>query len=187
MTERPLSCAYPAIVASLDVTPSTASMTIERNVGAFEMLARHDDGELLGHQLGLALATDSGSVDEAIGLAIALHQFINRIARGSRDRRDNGATSSGERIQQRGLADIRTADDRDLGLERRRIFVFLLTVRRCACPSAGSSSGSTTCFDAQATSGMSSYTCSSNSATPLPVSAEIGSKSLMPSRRNSCA
>jgi hypothetical protein len=37
----------------------------EGDVGGFEVLAGHDDGELLGHEVGLALAADAGGVDEA--------------------------------------------------------------------------------------------------------------------------
>ena len=42
------------------------------HIGGFEMLARHDHRELLGHQVRLAFAADAGSVDEAEGLAVAL-------------------------------------------------------------------------------------------------------------------
>ena len=63
----------------------------QRHVGGFQMLARHHDGKLLGHQFGLALAADSGGVDEAVGLAVVLDQFVDRIARGSGNRRNDGA------------------------------------------------------------------------------------------------
>ena len=36
----------------------------EGDVGGLEVLAGHDDGQLLGHELGLALAADAGGVDE---------------------------------------------------------------------------------------------------------------------------
>ena len=91
ITERPLSCAYPAMVASPPVTPSVASIIIRATSARFQMLARHDDGQLLGHQLGLALAADAGGIDEAIALAFVLHQFVNRIARGAGNGRDDGA------------------------------------------------------------------------------------------------
>ena len=95
----------------------------QRNIRGFEMLARHHDRKLLGHQLGLALAADSSSIDEAVVLSVSLHEFVNRVARSPRDRRHDCATSSGQRIEQRGLADIRTTDDGNLGLERPSIFV----------------------------------------------------------------
>ena len=37
----------------------------ERNVGGFEMTARHDDGELLGHEVGLPFAANAGGIDDA--------------------------------------------------------------------------------------------------------------------------
>ena len=86
------------MVASLAVTPSTASIDDQRNVGGFEVLARHHDGELLGHQLGLALAADSGGVDEAVGLAVPLDEFVDRIASGSGNGGNDGASGPGERI-----------------------------------------------------------------------------------------
>ncbi len=90
----------------------------QRDVGGFEVLARHDDGELLGHHLGLALAPDAGGIDEAEEVALALDDLVDRIARGAGDRRDDGAAGAGQRVQQRGLADVRAADDGDLGLAR---------------------------------------------------------------------
>ena len=58
----------------------------QRNVGLFEVLARHHDRELLRHQVRLAFTADAGGVDEAKALAIALDQFINRVACGAGDR-----------------------------------------------------------------------------------------------------
>ena len=42
----------------------------QRHVRGLEMLSRHDDGELLRHELGLALATDTGGIDEAEFLTV---------------------------------------------------------------------------------------------------------------------
>src|SRR5450631_1687768 len=73
----------------------------ERDIGGFEMLARHHDGELFGHQLGLALATDSGGVDEAVGLAGVLNEFVNRVASGPGEGQKGGATGAGGRVKKR--------------------------------------------------------------------------------------
>src|SRR6185312_11028131 len=44
----------------------------KRNVRGFEMAAGHDDGKLLGHEIGFALASDSGGVDDTKALAVVL-------------------------------------------------------------------------------------------------------------------
>ncbi len=110
----------------------------QRDVGGFQMLARHDHRELLGHQLGLALAADSGGVDEAVGLAVALDQFIDGIARGSGDGRDDGAAGSGQRVQQRRLADVGAADDGDLDSLANGLLRRLRSRLRPASPSSAS-------------------------------------------------
>ena len=87
------------------------------------MLPRHHHRHLLGHQFRLALAADSGGIDETIGQAITLHELIDRIASGARNWRDNCPRRSGQRVQQGRLADIGPANDRDLGLARLSVFV----------------------------------------------------------------
>ena len=71
-----------------------------RNVGGFQMFARHHNGQLLGHQFGLALAANAGGIDEAVLLAVAFEDLVDRIARGTGNRRDNRTTSAGQRVQQ---------------------------------------------------------------------------------------
>jgi hypothetical protein len=83
----------------------------EGDVGGFEMAARHDDGELLGHEVGFAFAADSGGVDEAESVAFEFDGFVNGIAGGSGDGRDDGAGGAGEGIEQGGFADVGAADD----------------------------------------------------------------------------
>src|ERR1039458_1607625 len=68
----------------------------ERDVGGFEVLAGHDDGELLGHELGLALAADAGGVDETEVVAGAGDHFVDSIAGGTGYGRDDGAVGAGE-------------------------------------------------------------------------------------------
>ena len=87
----------------------------EADVGGLEVLARHDDGELLGHELGLALATDSGRVDETEVVRAAGDDLVDGVAGGAGDGRDNGARRAGEGVEQGGLAYVGTADDGDPG------------------------------------------------------------------------
>ena len=87
----------------------------EADVGGFEVFARHDDGELLGHELGLALATDSGRVDETEVVRAAGDDLVDGVAGGAGDGRDDGARRAGEGVEQRRFADVGTADDGDLG------------------------------------------------------------------------
>ena len=88
----------------------------EGDVGGFEVLAGHDDGELLGHEVGLALAADAGGVDEAEVVAAAGDDFVDGVAGGAGDGGDDGAVGSGEGVEQGGFADVGAADDGDLGL-----------------------------------------------------------------------
>ena len=87
----------------------------ERDVGGFEVSASHDDGQLLGHEMRLALAPDSGSVNEAELCTLKLDDFVHRIASGSGDGRDDGAGGAGEGVEQRGLAHVGAANDGDGG------------------------------------------------------------------------
>jgi len=88
----------------------------EADVGGLEVLAGHDDGELFGHETGLALATDAGRVDEAEVVRAAGDDLVDCVASGAGDGRDDGARRAGEGVEQGGLADVGTADDGDLGL-----------------------------------------------------------------------
>ncbi len=107
----------------------------QRDVRRLKMLARHHHGELLGHQLGLALAADAGGVDKAVVVALALDHFVHGIARGACDRaRRWRGWSSGKRVQQRALAHVGAADDGDLGL------ALVDTRRGYACGSSAAAS-----------------------------------------------
>ena len=64
------------------------------------MLARHDDGQLFCHELGLALATDSGGVDETEVVRAASDDLVNRVAGGAGDGADDGARAAGEGVEQ---------------------------------------------------------------------------------------
>ena len=88
----------------------------QRHIRRLQMLAAHNDAQLLRHQLRLALAPNPRRVDEPEVVPIALHHLVDSIARRSRNRRHNRTVRSRQRIQQRALAHIRSADDRNLRL-----------------------------------------------------------------------
>ena len=87
----------------------------ECDVGRFKMAARHDDAEFFGHHFGFALAADAGSIDEAELVALEVDDLVDGVTRGSGDGRDDGAAGAGERVEQRGFADVGAADDGDGG------------------------------------------------------------------------
>ena len=106
------------------------------NVGGFQVLARHDDGELFRHQVRLALSANAGGINEAETLAIMLHNLIDCIPRSARDGRNDRSVGADKPIQQSGFAHVGMPDDRHLGfvslsLLRLRCFVLgLLRVLR---------------------------------------------------------
>ena len=87
----------------------------QRDVSGFQMLARHHYGEFFRHQVGLAFAADAGGIDKSEGFAVVLDNFIDRVTRGPRDRRDDGPLGAGQPVQQRGFAHVGMSDDRHLG------------------------------------------------------------------------
>ena len=105
----------------------------QRHVRGFKVTARHDDAELFGHQVGLALAADAGRIDKAELAALELHNLIDCVAGGAGDGRDNGARGSGERIQQGGLAHVGPADDGDRGFMLLKLAVGAMERLRVGC------------------------------------------------------
>ena len=85
MMERPLSCAYPAI-AGIELADAFGGIDDQqRDVGAFQMLARHHDRKLLRHQVRLAFAANAGGIDEAKAPSVVLDDFVDCVARGARE------------------------------------------------------------------------------------------------------
>src|SRR5258708_10505096 len=82
------------------------------------MFARHDDRKLLGHQVGLALAADSGGINKAKRFTITCNEFVHRISSSARDRRDNRAFCASELVEKSGFADVGMADDGDFDFRR---------------------------------------------------------------------
>ena len=80
------------------------------------MLPRHNDRQLLGHQLRLALPANSRRVDktEACPSRSTTSSTASRVVPGNR--RHDRALASRERIQQCALAYVRSPDDRNLRL-----------------------------------------------------------------------
>ncbi len=61
-------------------------------------------------------------------LSVALDDFVDRIARGARDGRDDRAIRAGEKVQQSGFAHVGMSDDGDLGFVGLRLFYFFFAV-----------------------------------------------------------
>ena len=66
----------------------------QRDVGGFEMFARHDDRKFLGHEMRLAFAANAGGVDEAEAASVVLDDFVDGVAGGAGDGRDDGAVGA---------------------------------------------------------------------------------------------
>ena len=94
---------------------------------------------------------DAGGVDEAPGAAAELDQLVDRVDGGAGDVVDDDALVAGELVEQRGLADVGLADDRDPARSAD-------LARRCSGGGSGSAA----------------RTASSMSPEPRPCSAETG-------------
>ena len=85
----------------------------QRDVGAFETFARHDDGQLLRHLVSLAFATNAGGIDDAEVSFRRLQHGIDRVAGRSGNGRNDDAIFAEYSIQQRRLSDVRRAGQHD--------------------------------------------------------------------------
>ena len=113
---RPRSAARPRIFASCSATPSFASQrrttTLERSIArtAEPTLA---NSIVVGGLRDLALAAEPGGVDEDVALVAALHERVDRVARGAGAVVDDHPLLAEDAVHQAGLAGVRLADDRD--------------------------------------------------------------------------
>ena len=62
----------------------------QRHVSRLKVTAGHDHAHLFGHQVRLALAADAGCIDKPELVALKLDHFIDRIAGGAGNGRNNG-------------------------------------------------------------------------------------------------
>ncbi len=83
------------------------------DVGGIDRLQRLDDAELLDRFFDARTASHAGGIDQCIRLAIALERHEHRIARGAGLIERDQALFAEQTIDQRRLADVRPADDRD--------------------------------------------------------------------------
>ena len=88
----------------------------QRHVALLDALPRLDDRQDLGPLLGLAAPPDPGRVHEAEAPARGLDAGVDRVAGGARDLRHDRAVLAEQRVDERGLADVRPADDRQRDL-----------------------------------------------------------------------
>ena len=124
ITLRPLSCAYPPIVASLAVTPSVASITSSATSAASRCRRAITTLSFSAIRCVLPLRRIPAVSTNRSCLALELHHFVHCVARRPRNRRHNRARRSRQRIQQRALAHIRPPDNR-----HRRLVLLKLPVR----------------------------------------------------------
>src|SRR5262245_27626136 len=94
----------------------------QRDIGAFDVLARHDDRKLLLHPGRLALAANAGGVYQpepdllAAFPDLRFKHAVYGVARRARDVRNDHALLPEQFVDQRRFADVRTPDDRDVDL-----------------------------------------------------------------------
>ena len=122
-----------------------------RHLGALDRGLGAQRGVVLVARRGLHPLADAGGVDEAPGLPAELDQLVDRVDRRTRRVVDDHPVLACELVQQRGLADVGSADDRDPS--------------RPADLARSDSGGD---------SGSAASTASSRSPEPRPCSAETG-------------
>ncbi len=152
----------------------------QRNVGSFQMLARHHHGKLLRHQVGLAFAADAGSVDETESAARRARQF--------RPLRPAWSRESARRW--RGRVPVSRFSSVDFPTLGWPMMATLISVVGSLVASGLSAlrplSNHPAAISARrfplAASGRTSSTASSRSSTPRPCSAEMGNSFRMPRR-----
>ena len=97
----------PSTIPSLDVDQD------ERDVGALGRLERAQLRVVLDPLPLPALAAQARRVDEQERAAVALEHGVDRVARRARDLGDDRPLRADERVEERRLADVRPAEDRD--------------------------------------------------------------------------
>ena len=115
-----------------------------RDLGAVDGGGGAQRGVVLVARRLLDPLADAGGVDEAPGAAAELDQLVDRVDGGAGDVVDDDPLRAGQPVEQRGLADVRLADDRDparaadLGVPlRRRLRQRVEDRRRAGRPSRG--------------------------------------------------
>ncbi len=102
----------------------------QTDIGSLEVAPSHHDRQHLGAAIGLALASNPGGVDEHVAHAVLFEHGVDGIAGGPRHLADQKALVTQEPVDQRRLADVGAADDRDRDpLAARFGFFFLLDHR----------------------------------------------------------
>ena len=109
MSPRPASTAYDGDARVLARRPLARVHDEQRHVALLDALPRLDDREDLGPLLGLAAAPDPGRVHEPEAPARGLDARVDRVARGARDLRHDRAVLAEQRVDERGLPDVRAA------------------------------------------------------------------------------
>ena len=79
------------------------------------------DGEFLNAVVHAGLAPDAGGIDKDILAVFILKAGVHAVARRTGDVADDDALFAEDEVHERGLADVRLADDGDAGIVRVRI------------------------------------------------------------------
>ena len=86
----------------------------DHDVGVLDRLQRLHDRELLDRLEHLAAPADARGVDQRVATLVALEVEVDRVARRARLVEGDDALLAEQRVDQRRLADVGAADDRDL-------------------------------------------------------------------------
>ena len=140
----------------------------QRGIGAVDRLQRAHEAVVLGRLVDAALAAQAGGVDEAQRAVVGLDDGVDRVARRAGHVVHDRALLADEPVEQRRLADVGPADDRD-----REDPVVGIGVAASSSVVVRSGSG-----------GSAATIASSNSPDRRPCSAETGTGSPSPRRAN---
>ena len=110
------------------------------DVGVLDRLQRLDHREFLDRLDHLAAAAHAGGVDQRVAAAVALEIEVDRIARRARLVEGDHPLLAEQRVDERRLADVRPADDRDLD---RRVGVGAIVGQRRLAGSSGAAAAGT--------------------------------------------
>ncbi len=97
----------------LDADGLTGVDQDDGDLGLLDGCRRTQRGVVVGALLEVHTAADTGRVDELPGLAAELDQLVDGVAGGAREGVHDDPVLAGHLVQQRGLADVGAADERD--------------------------------------------------------------------------
>src|SRR5262249_30201321 len=94
------------------------------HIAALQMTPGHDDAELFRLQFGLSFTPNPCSINKSDGQVVMMDNDVDRIAGCTGDGRDHGPLLADQFVEERGLADVRTANNRYPDFANRIFFRF---------------------------------------------------------------